>query len=83
MKLDDYVYIMTSYKQMSKDLRIGNDYLRQIATGHRKPSKRLAEDIEEYTKGIVTLSDVMDYHKAEDLYTILLRHNLVHKKRRD
>ncbi|MCB1072103.1 MAG: helix-turn-helix transcriptional regulator [Chlamydiia bacterium] len=54
--MKDYLFRKNlSVKQLAADLKISTSYLYQLIRGERKPSIELAQKIEEYTGGEVTL----------------------------
>ena len=55
-----------SPKQFAADLDISTSYLYQLLRGERKPSLELAQKIEEYTSGELTVAKIMGIEKDED-----------------
>ena len=51
-------------KQFACDLEISVSYLYQLLRGERKPSLELAQKIEAYTEGEVTVSKLLGFEKA-------------------
>lgn len=60
--MDLYVYLAMkriSVTDFAKKLMVSRSYFNQIVVGRMKPSKRLAKDIEEATKGEVTVEELL------------------------
>lgn len=56
----------TTAARIARDIGVTPTHLGSVARGQTKPSKRLAMDIERYTKGIVTASEMLEPWKEED-----------------
>ncbi|QVL57926.1 MAG: helix-turn-helix transcriptional regulator [Simkaniaceae bacterium] len=58
--MKDYLFRKNlSVKQLAGDLDISTSYLYQLIRGERKPSIELAQKIEDYTNGEVTLAALL------------------------
>lgn len=64
--MKDYMFKKNlSVKQLAGDLDISTSYLYQLIRGERKPSIELAQKIEEYTGGEVTLGMLLGIEDDE------------------
>lgn len=64
--MKDYLFRKNiSVKQLAGDLDISTSYLYQLIRGERKPSIELAQKIEDYTKGEVTLGMLLGITEEE------------------
>lgn len=65
--MKDYLFRKNlSVKQLAADLKISTSYLYQLIRGERKPSIELAQKIEEYTAGEVTLGMLLGVKGEEE-----------------
>lgn len=53
--------------QMARDVGITEQYLTALKNGRRSPSKRLAQDIVIYTRGLVSFTDLF-FNDAKNQY---------------
>lgn len=66
--MKDYLFKKNlSVKQLAGDLDISTSYLYQIIRGERKPSIDLAQKIEDYTQGEVTLGILLGIDGEEEI----------------
>ncbi len=64
--MKDYLFRKNlSVKQLAGDLNISTSYLYQLIRGERKPSIELAQRIEEYTDGEVTIGKLLGLEGEE------------------
>ncbi len=76
--MKDYLFKNNlSVKQVAGDLDISTSYLYQLIRGERKPSIELAQRIEEYTGGDITVGRLLGFE--EDEITPLLVESSVEK----
>jgi predicted nuclease with TOPRIM domain len=57
----------TTYAQIARDLDIEPSYLAIIASKRKKPGRKLARKLEQYTKGQVTAKELLEDNKEHEI----------------